>query len=234
MSTTVLQVSFMDVRRFAERVRSLASPFGVTRQCLPLPPGPVSVGALTVAPGSHRELVDVDEFVVVQEGNVVLEANGVVMSLASGASALIRCGTALQWRAKAPASLIFMRYSTARVGDGGVVQINPDAELVPSGAPLAELLTTPAPECRNHTDYRSDDGEFMCGTWDSTPYTRKAMEYRHYELMHLLDGEVTFVDAAGQRGTFGRGDIFLVRQGAECSWDSQVYVRKVYAIWRPG
>ncbi len=59
------------------------------------------------------------------------------------------------------------------------------------------------------------------------------MRYRHYELMHLLAGTVTFVDDAAREGTFSTGDIFLVEQGAECSWDSRVDVKKVYAIYRP-
>ena len=46
------------------------------------------------------------------------------------------------------------------------------------------------------------------------------MLYRHYELMHLLEGSVTLVDETGRTGTFVRGDIFLVEQGARCSWDS--------------
>lgn len=233
MNAIAPSASFVDLRRFAERVLPLAAPSGLARQCLPLPVGPVSVGVLSVPPGSHEERADADEFVVVHEGGVTLHAGDVAVSLAAGASAVIRAGTTLRWTAEAPASLVFMRYTAAGEGEGGLVPIDPDADLQPSGAPSAELLTTPTPACRNHTDYRSGDGEFMCGTWDSTPYARNAMRYRHYELMHLLDGKVTFVDAAGARGTFGRGDIFLVRQGAECSWDSQVYVRKVYAIWRP-
>jgi uncharacterized cupin superfamily protein len=59
------------------------------------------------------------------------------------------------------------------------------------------------------------------------------MRYRHYELMHLLDGAVTFVDEAGRTATFTAGDIFLVEQGAECSWESKTFVKKVYAIYRP-
>jgi uncharacterized cupin superfamily protein len=59
------------------------------------------------------------------------------------------------------------------------------------------------------------------------------MAYRHYELMYLLDGSVTFIDEAGTEGAFAKGDIFLVEQGASCSWDSQVHVKKVYCIYRP-
>jgi uncharacterized cupin superfamily protein len=59
------------------------------------------------------------------------------------------------------------------------------------------------------------------------------MLYRHYELMHLLTGAVEFEDGAGRAATFEQGDIFLIEQGADCSWRSEVDVKKVYAIYRP-
>jgi len=59
------------------------------------------------------------------------------------------------------------------------------------------------------------------------------MASRNYELIYLSAGSVTFGDGAGAQGTFGKGDIFLVEQGASCSWDSQVHVKKIYAIYRP-
>ena len=59
------------------------------------------------------------------------------------------------------------------------------------------------------------------------------MYYRHYELMYLLEGSVTFVDEAGRSGSFSKGDIFLVEQTAQCTWDSREDVAKVYVIYRP-
>jgi uncharacterized cupin superfamily protein len=59
------------------------------------------------------------------------------------------------------------------------------------------------------------------------------MLFRHYELMHLLEGSVTFVDETGRSGTFSRGDIFIIEQNARCSWESREKVAKVYAIYRP-
>lgn len=53
--------------------------------------------------------------------------------------------------------------------------------------------------------------------WDSAPYARKHMHYRHYELMHLLDGEVVFEDEASASATFRNGSIFLMRQDTECT-----------------
>jgi uncharacterized cupin superfamily protein len=51
--------------------------------------------------------------------------------------------------------------------------------------------------------------------------------------MHLLEGAVTFVDGAGRAGTFVANDIVLLEQGARCSWESRVHVKKVYATYRP-
>ena len=113
-----------------------------------------------------------------------------------------------------------------------IVLIDEAASLQPSNPPLADLLVGPTPSCRNHTDYRSTNGEFVCGTWDSTPYHRRPMLYRHIELMHLLDGSVSFEIATGSV-TFGKGDVFLATRGAECAWISHVHVKKVYAIHRP-
>jgi uncharacterized cupin superfamily protein len=51
--------------------------------------------------------------------------------------------------------------------------------------------------------------------------------------MHLLDGAVTFTDAAGRTATFSKGDTLIIEQGAECSWDSEVDVAKIYAQYNP-
>ena len=147
--------------------------------------------------------------------------DGAVSTLADGDSIVLCEGAAFRWSADADTRLIFVRRTGGSAADGAIVPIDTHAALVASGAPLAELLVGPTPSCRNFTDYRSADGAFVCGTWDSTPYHRRAMTYGHYELMYLLDGSVTFVDGAGASGTFDKGDIFLVEQGASCSWDSQ-------------
>ncbi|MFV4725635.1 cupin domain-containing protein, partial [Mycobacterium tuberculosis] len=91
-----------------------------------------------------------------------------------------------------------MAYTAGAGAPAAAVPVDLAAELAPSGAPLAELLIGPTPSCRNHTDYRSADGTFTCGVWDSTPYHRRAMRYAHFELMVLLKGSVTFVDEEGK------------------------------------
>lgn len=234
--------SFVDLRQFARDpnpgIAVAAAPgadrFLASRRCLNRAPGPVTAGVILLAAGDGAvPSMPADEFIIVDEGRVTLSYPDAVLTLEAGQSAVIRQGTTFSWSADRPVSLIFARYNGSQPGERAIVPIKENPQLEPSGAPLAELLLTPTPACRNYTDYRSADGEFMCGTWDSTPYHRRAMLYRHFELMYLLEGSVTFVDATGREATFSKGDIFLVEQGATCSWESREQVAKVYVIYRP-
>jgi uncharacterized cupin superfamily protein len=243
-ATATLDVppTFVDLRDFA-RDASLGVATGVqeaedrfltSRRVLDWASGPVTAGVITLEAGDGAvQSLAADEFIIVHEGQITLTQQDQTLTLQPGQSAVIKQGAAFAWSAQGPVSLIFTRYNRSQPGDGAIVPIKEDPVMGPSGGPAADLLTTPAPTCRNHTDYTSADGEFMCGTWDSTPYARRSMYYRHYELMYLLEGSVTFVDETGRSGTFSKGDIFLVEQGANCSWDSSVDVAKVYVIYRP-
>lgn len=234
--------SFVDLRKFASDKSQGIEPtdsagenrFLSNRRRLDLPPGPVSVGVIALDAGCGVvRSQPVDEFIIVSEGTITLTQADQALTMGPGDSAVLGRGAEFSWAAKGPVSVIFMGYHGSEPAERKIVPIQHTPQLAPTGTPPAELLLTPAPVCRNFTDYRSADGEFVCGTWDSTPYHRSAMFYRHFELMYLLEGSVTFVDEAGRSGTFERGDIFLVEQGAQCSWESREHVAKVYAIYRP-
>lgn len=228
--------SFVDLRAHAKQgaIAPSGNPYRDGRHFLSLPPGPVEVGSIHL-PIGHGDtgLLEGDEFVIVAEGNVTFGQGAQNLDLREGQSCVLTGDAPFQWSASAPATLIFMRYRKGSVGPARIVPIEIDSELVPSGAPLAELLVGETPSCRNHTTFLSADGTFMAGVWDSTPYHRRAMAYRHFELMYLLRGNVTFVDEQRRSQTFGEGDIFLVEQHAQCSWESREDVAKVFAIYRP-
>lgn len=234
--------TFVDLRQFA-RDKSLGieltaaageDRFLSSRRVLDWEPGSVTAGVITLEAGNGSvQSLPADEFIIVNEGTLTLTQQDSTLTLGPNQSAVIKQGASFTWSTQGPVSLIFTRYNNSQAGDGAIVPIKEDPVMGHSGGPAAELLTTPAPTCRNYTDYTSADGEFMCGTWDSTPYARRPMFYRHYELMYLLEGSVSFVDETGRSATFSKGDIFLVEQGANCSWDSPVQVAKVYVIYRP-
>lgn len=234
--------SFVDLRQFAQdrdqgisfAASAVDDRFLSSRRVLDWAPGPVTAGVITLEAGHGSVLsLPADEFILVTEGSLTLSQPGATLTLTPGQSAVIQHGAAFTWSAQGPVSLIFTRYNRSQPGTGAIVPIQAAPELKPSGTPSLDLLTTPVPSCRNFTDYTSADGEFMCGTWDSTPYARRPLFYRHYELMYLLEGSVDFVDETGRSGTFSQGDIFLVEQGASCTWDSRENVTKVYVIYRP-
>jgi uncharacterized cupin superfamily protein len=234
--------SFVDLRKFASdksagiplACSSIDNRFLSSRRLLDWPRGPVSAGVIALDAGCGVvPMQPVDEFVIVAEGEIALSQAERELTLGPGDSALLGHGAEFSWSARGPVSVIFMRYHGSKVADAKIVLVHHAPQLEPSGTPPADLLLTPAPACRNFTDYRSANSEFVCGTWDSTPYRRSAMVYHHCELMYLLEGSVTFVDGTGRTNTFERGDIFLVERGAQCSWESREDVAKVYAIYRP-
>ncbi len=205
-----------------------------SRRILDWAQGPVTAGVIALAAGAGSvQALPADEFIIVHEGSLTISQQGSPLTLKPGHSAVLKKGAAFSWSAQGPVSLIFTRYNNSQSGDRAIVPIKESPQLEVTGTPPAELLLTPPPVCRNHTDYRSADGEFVCGTWDSTPYQRRAMFYRHFELMYLLEGSVTLIDEAGRAGTFSKGDIFLVEQTAQCTWESREHVAKVYVIYRP-
>jgi uncharacterized cupin superfamily protein len=234
--------SFVDLRKFAQNQTqgiAVTAPAGAdrflaSRRILDWAPGPVTAGVINLDAGSGVvQSLPNDEFIIVNQGSLTLTQQGTSLTLGADQSAILKHGAAFTWSAQGPASLIFVRYNKSRVGDGAIVPVRANPEMGPSGGPSPDLLLTPAPVCRNYSDYKSEDGEFTCGTWDSTPYARRALYFRHMELMVLLEGSVTFVDETGRSGTFSKGDIFLIEQKASCTWESRENVAKLYVTYRP-
>lgn len=243
-ATLGVRPSYTDLRHFAkDETQGIAMPAGSaagedlflsSRRILDLPPGPVTVGAISLEAGSGAVQVQpADEIIIVSKGELTLAQQDGTLVLGRGKSVVLQHGASFSWSAEGPVSVIFMRYQRSKAVERRLVTVSETPSLQPSAPPSAELLLTPTPACRNHVDHRSADGEFYCGTWDSTPYHRRAMSYRHDELIHLLEGSFTLEDDTGRSSTFVPGDIVLVARDAQCSWEHRQHVTKVYAIYRP-
>jgi uncharacterized cupin superfamily protein len=233
--------TFIDLRKFAQdksqgislKASAGEDSFLSSRRLLDWAPGPVTAGAIALEAGSGSvQSQPADELIIVCEGKLTLTQQDGTLVLGRGKSAVLQHGVDFAWSAVEPVSLIFMRYNGSQATDRKLVPISETPPLQPSKPPLAELMLTPTPACRSYNDHRSTNTEFCCGTWDSTPYHRLPMYYPHCELMHLLEGSATLVDETGRSGTFSQGDIFLVEQGATCSWESREKVSKVYGYYR--
>lgn len=195
--------------------------------------GAAQVAALAPRGKGRVETLGADEFVIVLAGRLDLDLGERALTVPTGASCVLPVGSSFGWQASEDALLVIVSAPADAVGtQDGPVLIDETAPLSPSNPPLAELLLGPTPSCRNHSDYWSATREFVCGTWDSTPYHRKQNPYRQIELMHLLEGSVTFTDAHASV-THKAGDVILFVRGEGCAWLSEEHVKKVYATQRP-
>ena len=238
MTTMIDCPSFIDLRALVQTVPALesgqADPFGDGADKLPVRAGPCALLAISLSAGSGNSAgLEADTWVLVESGAVTLTGPTGDVELHEGQSATIARGTPFSWCADAATTLIGMAYGDGEAGEPGIFAIDNEATLAPSNPPAAHLLLGATPSCRSNNQFASGDELFKCGIWDSTPYQRTPIFFNHTELMHLLAGAVTFTDAAGRTTTFSEGDTFIIEQGAECSWDSQEHVAKIYGLFRP-
>ena len=220
----------IDLRAYASRVAPTRE--WLDRAAPAFADDAAAVAAIAPVGKGRVPALPADEFAIVLSGEIALRSARGAAVFKAGRSVVLPAGLGFEWSAAAGTVAVIVACPGSRGTATDWAPIDEAAALAPSKPPLAELLVGPTPSCRNHTDYASANGEFVCGTWDSTPYHRRPMPYRHIELMHLLEGSVTFEDASGS-ATFSKGDIFLAARGAQCAWLSEVHVKKVYAIHRP-
>ena len=235
MTTDTICPTFVDLHALGGQfaLEAGADPFGTDAQKTSVRAGPCEV-FVTAVEGAGKSSEDRgDLWIFADRGSIAVETKSSSLTIAQGSSAVIARGTDYSWRASEKAVVIGMRYVHEDASEDGIFAIDNQASLTPSNPPADELLLGDRPSCRSNNVFRSISGEFQCGTWDSTPYQRVPIYFGHSELMHLLAGEVTFTDEAGQTATFRKGDTFIIEQGARCSWESHEHVAKIYALYRP-
>jgi len=183
------------------------------------------VGDLEVASFPHIETI------VVVEGALTLTAGGSApLVLGPQAGAVIGCGTALRIRAASHARFVFCAAACDKPTKRGIVPLRADADFKPSATLPAEVLLSPAPQCRSDNVFTDDAAQYLAGTWDSTPYHRIVRPHRLNEFMHLLAGDVRFASPDGRVLTAGAGDALFVPQGAPIGWESRDRVAKFYVV----
>jgi uncharacterized cupin superfamily protein len=114
-----------------------------------------------------------------------------------------------------------------------VIKVDPKVQLQPSTPPSQDILHSAVPTQHAHEYFEDATGQFTVGIWDTTGYHRKLLDFNRYELMHLLEGSVTFTDDKGKSQTFKAGETFFVPLGTPNSWKSEGYLRKIYCIFQP-
>ena len=186
---------------------------------------------------SHWMDYPVNEFMTVLDGEVVIEEEGRKVSVKAGESFILPKGLRCRWTQPGRVRKIFVIFDDPsglrNAGPLQTLKIDPNAKLAPSTPPSADMLLSPVPV--QHTkDYFGDaTGQLSIGVWDTTGYRRKLIDFPRHELMHLLEGSVTFTDDGGRSQTFQAGDTFYVPLGTPNAWTSEVYLRKIFVIFQP-
>ncbi|WP_330114027.1 cupin domain-containing protein [Pseudomonas sp. JS3066] len=210
---------------------SSSDPFGDVRQVAYQGDDGISAGTVQASGELVVEDYPHTEMLVVHSGQVTLQDEQQIIELSVGASVVIGRGTALRVQAQAGSLWAFFALSQAS-GERkpGLTPLNPRAALNPSQGPDAQILISPAPQCRSHNAFVDSASNLLIGVWDSTPYTRHARPHKVHELMHLIEGSVTLQLADGVELKVNTGDTLFVAQGTPCAWESSVYVRKLYVV----
>jgi uncharacterized cupin superfamily protein len=184
---------------------------------------------------SHWMNYPVTEFMLVLEGEVVIVEETGETRIGSGESSIIPKGLRCQWTqsGKVKKFFVILEDGSEEVKPLKVVKLDPKVNLTPSTPPPADMLHSPVPAQHGHEFFANATREFNAGVWDTTGYHRKLIDFTRHELMHLLEGSVTFTDGEGGSQTFKAGDTFFVPLGTPNSWKSEGYLRKIYCIFQP-
>jgi uncharacterized cupin superfamily protein len=179
----------------------------------------------------------VTEFMLVLEGEVIIVEETRETRIGSGESFIIPKGLRCRWTQTGKVKKFFVilddSSGTINTGPLRVIKLNPKVKLQPSAPPPADILHSPVPTQNSHEYFEDATGQFTVGLWDTTGYHRKLIDFPRHELMHLLEGSVTFTDGKGGSQTFKADNTFFVPLGTPNSWKSEGYLRKIYCILQP-
>lgn len=176
-------------------------------------------------------------FLLVMEGELAIITETETVVARAGESVFLPQGLRCRYAQPGNAKLVVVGYlnpdEPKPTSPLCVLKIDPHRVLAPSPPPAASMLLSPVPIQHTHEYFGDVTGQFTVGLWDTTGYHRKLIDFPRHELMHLLEGSVTFTDGKGGSQTFKAGDTFFVPLGTPNSWKSEGYLRKIYCIFQP-
>ena len=179
----------------------------------------------------------VHEFMIVLEGEVVMVEEDRETIIGPGESFFIPKGRRCIWNQSGYVKKFFVIFDDPSGANADAARpigkIDPNVKLMPSTPPGADMLLSPVPTQQAHEYFADTTGQFTIGVWRTTGYHRKLIDFPRHELMHLLEGSVTFTDDKGNTRSFKAGDTFFVPLGTPNSWKSEGTLRKIYCIFQP-
>ena len=179
-----------------------------------------------------------DEFMVVLEGRVLMiDGQGRETPIEEGECFFVKKAIPISWKQEGFLRKFFITHSAPGVpvpqiasADGGVVVFTPqamEAGLTPQDRSIG------GGSQRDNLETTNAIGNMTVGMWETTAFESAMQAFSVHEFAHIVEGDVTIVEADGTRHRFNAGDTFFVPQGTECSWHSDGLLRKFYAIVDP-
>lgn len=96
--------------------------------------------------------------------------------------------------------------------------------------PPVERLIAGTPQLAVQNYYTDPTQQFFAGRWAATR-GKWRVRYTENELCVMTAGRVVIESAAGERMSFGAGDVFLVPAGFTGTWEVLEDCAKIYAIF---
>ena len=190
----------------------------------------------------HELILDhyeVDEMMVVLEGSIsIKDKSGHEETFRAGESFIIPKGTECAWKQYEYARKFYAIYDnphskTVDAENLAVIRVAPNAELPKVTEHDPALYQSEVPDMGMLVLYSDPDGKFVGGLWDCSPMKRVPATLARSELMHILEGSGSIINADGVVFEFYAGDTFLVPCGMGYQWENREYVRKIFCSYTP-
>ena len=107
---------------------------------------------------------------------------------------------------------------------------DPVAGMQPSNMTPLETFSSDDHTELNHTFFATADESILSGVWECAPCKEEIESYPVHEMMTVISGSVTLVNADWQSETFTSGDVFFIPKGTKCTWHITETLRKFYMI----
>jgi uncharacterized cupin superfamily protein len=178
----------------------------------------------------------VDEFMILIEGSVTIEEeSGRSTTFTAGECFVIPRGLKCVWRQPGYLRKIFVIFEDP---DRGIPQrpnaehafkVDPNAPLSAASGPDPAHVLGQLPKWSDRQAYADCSGRWSVGVWESTPYSRKVLDFPRHELMHFLKGGPQIRGGADDL-ILSPGETIFIPKRAPASWESKDDVRKIYCI----
>lgn len=178
------------------------------------------------------------EFMILLEGEVTIVEASRETTFRAGDAFVIPQGLRCQWTQPGYVKKVWATYEDPHHGsrppavDDHAVLVDPTSPLQPSAPLPPTILLSAAPSQSARETFADPTNRFAAGVWSTTAYHRRALPFDRWELMHILEGEVTLAHPTEGGETFRTGDTFLVSRGEIRSWQGRGDLRKIYCLFR--